>query len=164
MWTISVLASLLLGVSATAKAPATKIDADSLRHDERRGITIFEGNVSLSRDGLLMKGGRLELRQLPNGTSKGLLWGSPATIRQQRLGGQEWVIGEANRIEYDSGSQVSILDGAASLRRMQGEILKERLSGDRLRYNHVKEEYIVDSSEAEGRARLILLPQGKEPR
>ena len=156
-------ALLLLG-PINASPIATRVDADRLQHDDRSGVTIFEGNVSLSRGSLLMKGDRLELRQMPDGSSLGGLWGKPARIRQQRINSQEWIEGEAHRIDYDSASQVSVLEGQASMKRLQGENLLDQVAGDRIIYNGLSEAYKVDSEGGRGRSRMTLMPGNERAR
>jgi len=155
---IAFLAALVLAGPLSATPVATKVDADRLQHDDRGGMTIFEGNVSLRRGSLLLKGDRLELRQMPDGSSKGSLSGEPAMIRQQRLNSQEWVVGEAHRIDYDSASQVSVLEGQASMKRLQGETLRDHVAGDRLIFNSLTEEYKVESGSGRSRSRMTLMP------
>ena len=57
--------ALLSSLVYATEPPATKIDADELRHDEQKLVTEFRGNVSLNRGALSLQGDALELEQLP---------------------------------------------------------------------------------------------------
>lgn len=148
---------LLAGPASDRKAP-TKVDSDQLKHDDRKGVTVFIGNVVLSKGSLVMKGDRLELKQMPDGSSRGVLTGTPALIRQRRTIENEWMVGRANRIDYDSQTEVSVLTGNAVMRRLSGENEKDRIAGDRLLYSSVSEAYEVQTSSGQGRATMSVMP------
>lgn len=105
-----------------------------------------------------MRGDRLELQQLPDGTSKGSLTGSPARIRQRRSADNEWMVGHAERIDYNTGSEVSVLTGNAIMIRLTGETERDRIAGDRLVYDSVAETYQVESSSVKGRSNMAVMP------
>jgi lipopolysaccharide export system protein LptA len=141
----------------------TKIDADSLAHDEQKQITVFTGNVVLTKGSLLLKGSRLELRQLPSGAMISVITGSPAAFRQQRGQTNEWIEGEGLIIEYDGTTEVITLTGQATMRRTQKDALLDQVSGDRLRYNNLSETYQVETDPGMPRARMTLMPKPQPP-
>jgi len=151
------LQPLVAAPASDRKAP-TKVDSDQLKHDDKRGVTVFIGNVVLSRGSLVMKGDRLELQQMPDGSSRGVLIGTPAVIRQRRAVDNEWMVGRASRIDYDSQTEVSVLTGNAVMRRLSGENEKDRIAGDRLLYSSVSEVYEVQTSNGRGRATMSVMP------
>jgi lipopolysaccharide export system protein LptA len=143
---------------ADRQAP-TKIDADTLAHDEQKLTTVFSGNVVLTKGSLLLKGNRLELQQQPNGTMKSLITGNPARFRQQRGQTKEWIEGEGLTIEYDGTTEVVTITGQATMRRTQNDDLLDQVSGDRLRYNNILETYRVEALPGMPRARMTLMPK-----
>lgn len=154
-----------LGASAplSDRQAPTKVDSDRLQHDEKRSFTVFSGNVLLTRGSLVMRGDRLELQQLPDGSSRGVLTGSPAHIRQRRSAENEWMVGRAERIDYDSRSEISVLTGNALMLRLAGETERDRISGDRLVYNSAAETYQVESTSSRGRSNMAVMPSPRNP-
>lgn len=156
---------VLLVPAATLAAPAsdrlsaTRIDADALKHDDRRLVSVFEGSVRVSKGSLLMRGDRLELRRMPDGSSRFTLTGSPASFRQRRTPSNEWIQGQAVRIDYDSASEISVLGGTALLTRLIGEVEIDGVTGERLVYNGVAETYIAEHlSDPSKRATMSIRP------
>ncbi|MEY3096332.1 MAG: lipopolysaccharide transport periplasmic protein LptA [Pseudomonadota bacterium] len=147
---------------ADREAP-TKIDADRLDHDDQKLVTVFSGNVSLTKGSLVLRGDRLELRQQPDGTSQGVLTGRPARFRQKREGVDEWMVGESLRIDYDSKTEIAILSEQAMMRRLAGESVMDQVSGDRVVYNNVTEVYGVEVKPGQARARMTLMPRPSQP-
>ena len=62
----------------------TMIDSDRLNHDEQKQITIFTGNVVLTKGTLVMRGDRMEMWQDAAGNYFGIVTGKPAKFRQKR--------------------------------------------------------------------------------
>ena len=164
------------GVSLTPPAYAEKadrdkptvVDSDKLDHDDAKQITIFTGNVVLTKGTLVMRGDRLELWQDTNGNYFGIMTGRPAKFRQKRDGGNEYMDGEGQRADYDGKTEIVVLTNNAIMRRYDGDVLRDSVAGDRLTYNNVTDRYNVDSSTGQGRSRMLLMPKsevvpGKSP-
>lgn len=160
LWVI-VTPAVAVANPADRQAP-TKIDADSLAHDEQKLTTVFSGNVVLAKGSLLLKGSRLELRQQPNGTMLSLITGAPASFRQQRGQTNEWIEGEGLTIEYDGTTEVVTITGQATMRRTLKDALLDQVSGDRLRYNNLLETYQVEADPGMPRARMTLMPKPQQ--
>ncbi|MCP2937323.1 lipopolysaccharide transport periplasmic protein LptA, partial [Salmonella enterica subsp. enterica serovar Typhimurium] len=83
--------------------------ADALRYDDLKQVSIFTGNVVLTRGSIVIKGARVEVRQDPQGYQFGVVTaaeGQRATFRQKRDGENEFVEGESDTIEYDGRADV----------------------------------------------------------
>ena len=137
----------------------TTIDSDKLNHDDQKQITVFTGHVVLTKGSLLMRGDRMEMWQDSAGHYFGILTGRPATFRQKREGVNEYMEGESLRVDYDGKDEIVVLTTNAVMRRLEGDVLKDRVAGDRLTYNNVTEQYAVDSSDGKGRSRMFLMPK-----
>ncbi len=153
----------LAATPAQPMKPATRIQSDQLQHDDQRQVTVFSGNVSLSRDGLVLKGDRLELTQRADGSSLAVLDGRPAQFIQQRLGSADRIQGSSTRLEYDSKTEVVVLMGSAQLRRSQKERLLDEVVGDRVAYSTPTETYEVQTAKGQGRAQMTLMPREARP-
>ena len=141
----------------------TTIDSDKLNHDDQKQITVFTGHVVLTKGSLLMRGDRMEMWQDTAGHYFGVLTGRPATFRQKREGVNEYMEGESLRVDYNGKDEIVVLTANAVMRRLEGDVLKDRVAGDRLTYNNVTEQYAVDSSDGKGRSRMFLMPKTHTP-
>lgn len=137
----------------------TLIDSDRLDHDDQRQITVFTGNVVLTKGTLVMRGNRMEMWQDAAGNTFGTLTGEPARFRQKRDGLNEFMEGEGLRLDYNGREELVTLSGNAIMRRLAGDLLKDQVSGDRLSYNNLSEKYRVESGEGQGRSRMFLTPR-----
>lgn len=150
---------------ADRSAPAV-VESTSLDHDERSGVTIFEGNVVLTKGSLILRGNRLVLRQLDSGVFTAEVTGSPARVQQARDTPGEMIRGEGAQILYNSQDEQAILTGQAIMRRLSGSQLLDQLIGERLVYSSVTETYKVESAagagasaSAPGRVQMTILPR-----
>jgi lipopolysaccharide export system protein LptA len=101
----------LLGLSLCLVAPAhaeradrTKpinLESDSMRVDDVQKISVFEGKVVMTQGTLTIHADKITVRQDKEGHQYGSASGNLATFRQKRDGADEYVEGEAERIEYD---------------------------------------------------------------
>ena len=160
-------ACLLAGTTALAERadrdkPLT-IDADALRHDDQKQITVFTGRVTANKGTIAIRGARLEVRQDAAGNQFGILTAEPgqrAFFRQKREGLDEYIEGEAEQVEYDSTTDTARLMRKAELRRYQGTTVADEVFGTLIVYNGTTEVFTVDGQPGPGgRVRAILAPR-----
>ena len=172
---LSLSCALGLGVAHAEKADRNKpiqIEADSLRYDDLKQISVFTGRVMLTKGSIVIRGARMEVRQDPEGYQYGIITEEPgkrAFFRQKREGpGNEFVEGEAEVIEYEGRSDVVKLSKSAQLRRLRGETLADEVLGAVIRYNNLTDVFTVDGagdkSDKAGRVRVMLIPKPSEER
>jgi len=89
----------------------------------------------------------------------GIVTGKPAKFRQKRDAVNEYMDGESLRIDYDGQQEIVILTNNAIMRRLEGDVLMDQVSGDRLNYNNITERYLVESGDGQGRSRMFLMPK-----
>ena len=80
------------------------VEADALRYDDLKQVSVFTGNVVLTKGSIIIRGAQLEVRQDPDGYQFGVVTGSaasPAFFRQKRDGLDEFIEGDGETIEYD---------------------------------------------------------------
>ena len=107
----SLAAVVLLGLFLALAAPAqaeradrTKpinLESDSMRVDDVQKTSVFEGKVLMTQGTLTIRADRITVRQDKEGNQYGTASGNPATFRQKRDGADEYIDGEAERIEYN---------------------------------------------------------------
>ncbi len=85
----------------------------------RKQTAVFEGNVVLTQGTLIIRADKLTVRQDKDGFQYGIAIGKPATFRQKRDGADEYIDGEAERIEYDGKHDQVELFNRARLTREQ---------------------------------------------
>ena len=123
------------------------IEADNLRHDELKQISVFTGKVVATKGSIVMRGSRLEVRQDPEGYQHAVLSAednSRAFFRQKREGLNEFMEGEAQSIEYDGRADQVRFSQRAELRRLRGTVVSDEIVGQSITYNNLTEVFTVD--------------------
>jgi lipopolysaccharide export system protein LptA len=112
---------LSLAFSASAEkadsAKPTNIEADKMSSDDARRMTIFEGNVRLSKGTVLVRADRIVVRQDADGFQFSTAYGKPVRFRQKGdpKDGCDgvWTDGEALRVEIDNRNEkIELFDKA----------------------------------------------------
>ena len=170
------VAILACGMASAEKADSAKpmhIEADALRHDDLKQISVFTGNVVVTKGTIILRGAQLEVRQDAQGYQFGVMTAEPgkrAFFRQKRdtaLGApDEFVEGEGEVIDYDGRADIVKFIRRAELRRYMGGTLADQLNGDLIVYNNLTGIFTVDGNPANasaanpgGRVRAILAPR-----
>jgi lipopolysaccharide export system protein LptA len=148
------------------------IEADNLVHDELKQISIFTGRAVLTKGTLVLRGSRIEVNEDPDGYQFGVVFADGnkrAFYRQKREGLQEFMEGEAQRIEYDGREDRVTLIDQAEVRRYRGATLGDQMNGKRIVYNNLTDIFTIDgqpaaddkssSKAANGRVRATLVPR-----
>jgi len=141
--------------------------------DEAKQLNILQGNVEISKGSIVIRADRVEVQQNPQGTQSAVATGWPnrrAYFRQRREGTDEYIEGEAERLEYDGTRDVVRLVNQAVLRRFRGNALADEVAGNTVTYDNTTEVYQVlggpSSAAPAGRVRGVLTPRegaGSEP-
>jgi lipopolysaccharide export system protein LptA len=161
---------LSLGLPAWAeKADRDKpmnAEADAMRHDDLKQLTVFTGNVVISKGSILIRGGRVEVSQSPDGYQRAQITAAPGQLayyRSKRDGVDETVEGEAELIEYDGRADTVQFSRRAVLRRLVGSSLADETTGALIRYDNLADVFTVDGAPrngaAGGRVRAQLSPR-----
>jgi lipopolysaccharide export system protein LptA len=167
------LACCLLASAAQAeKADRNKpmnIEADTLRYDDVKQLSIFSGNVVLTKGSIVVRAAQIDVRQDADGYQFGTITGvadKPAFFRQKREGMDEFIEGESELIEYDGRADVVKFVRKATLRRLRGASLADEITGGLIVYENLTDTFSVDGSTAKGapavpgqRVRAMLTPK-----
>jgi lipopolysaccharide export system protein LptA len=168
----AVLAGLLChGWALAERADRDKpmnAEADALRYDNARQTSVFTGNVVITKGSIVLRGAQVEVRQDAQSGQFGLVTGTaaaPAFFRQKRDVPDEFIEGEALRIDYDSKADVVRFTGNAVLRRYRGTQVNDESSGATIVYNGATDMFTVDGGESNlspgnphGRVRAMITP------
>lgn len=166
------LGPLLILVSALVAVPAmaeradrdkpTNIESDRLQYDDGKKVTVFTGNVVLTKGTIVLRGDRLQLRQFDDGAQSAVATGKRASFRQKRDGMDQFVHGLANEIDYDSRNEIVKLTGDALVRRLECEVAIDEITGGVVVYNARTETFTVDGKDRSGqggRVRIVIQPR-----
>ena len=97
---------------------ATQIEANRMTADDIKRMTIFEGNVVLTKGTIAVRAERIVVRQDAEGYQRTIADGSPVRFKQKqdpKEGEKEgrWMDGEALRVEIDERKQtLELFDNA----------------------------------------------------
>jgi lipopolysaccharide export system protein LptA len=153
------------------------VEADALRYDDVKQVSLFTGQVVLTKGTILIRGARLEVRQDPQGNQYGVVTAEPgklAFFRQKREGLDETIEGEGETIDYDGRQDTVKFIGQAQLRRYQGAKLFDEFNGGLIVYNNLTDVFTLDGAPTSasqgstgrpgaptGRVRAMLTPKPK---
>lgn len=140
----------------------TQVEADRMTSDEARRISIFEGNVVLTKGTMQLRAERVVVRQDADGFQHASASGSPVKFRQRSdaRGNQEgvWLDAEARRIEVDERNERVELHENARVTRDQDEV-----RGSYILYDQRSEFFSVSSPKDAPGARVHAVIQPKKP-
>lgn len=171
------LAVLSVALLATQPAFAERADRDKpmlleanrISIDDAKKIQILEGDVVITKGTMTLKAARIVVTEDKYGFQKGTAFGGKdglARFRQKREGKDEYMDGEAERIEYNSNSEIAELFHRAWVK--SGE---DQVKGDYIWYDAISEKYLVTAGETRdakappSRVRAVIQPKssGNEP-
>ena len=131
-------------------------------------FVVFNGNVVVTKGTMTIRAARIEVRELPDGYHTAVAFGSPgkhATFRQKRDVPDEYIAGDAERLEYDGKSDVIRFVNNASVRRLRGGETADEVSGNLVTYDSTTEVFSVSggatptATNPGGRIRVTLMPK-----
>ncbi len=131
------------------------VEADALRYDDLKQLSVFTGNVVLTKGTILIRGAKVEVRQDPEGYQFGLVTAEPgkrAFFRQKREGMDEFIEGEGELIDYDSRADSVKFITRAQLRRYQGTTLNDEFNAGVIVYNNTTNVFTLDGAPGAGSA------------
>ena len=161
------LTAALAGAAHAERADRDKpvnIEADRMLADDARQTVEFEGRVVMTQGTFTLRANRITVRQDKDGFQFGVATGNPATFREKRDGADEWIEGQAKRIEYDGRAQrVELFDQARVARD------KDEVRGNHISYDQRGEVYRVQGAKdtqaqpaREERVRAVIQPKKRD--
>jgi len=152
------------------------IEADAMTYDDLKQQTIFTGHVVATKGTILIKADKVVVTQDPQGYQFATGTMAPgatslAYFRQKREGLDEFVEGEAERIDYDGRQDLTTLTTRATVRRLQGlSTLMDQVHGSVITYDGQNDFYtakagkdVAGPGNPTGRVRAMLSPRNRGP-
>jgi lipopolysaccharide export system protein LptA len=135
--------------------------------DLQKQVVVFSGNVVVTKGTMVIRASRIEVRQTPDGYDMATAYGQPgkpATFRQKRDNVDEYLDGEAERLEYDGKTDVVRFLNGAVLRRLRGATPADEITGNLITYDATTDQLTVSGNVAtaanpSGRVRAVLTPR-----
>jgi len=172
-------ALVIAGLAAGAASPVQAEKADRFKPlnveadlpgkiDLLNQHVVFNGNVVVTKGTMTIRASRIEVRESPDGYHTAIAFGSPsqhATFRQKRDSPDEYIAGDAERLEYDGKSDVIRFVNNASVRRLRGSETADEISGNLVTYDSGTEVFNVTggapatAANPGGRVRAVLTPK-----
>ncbi|MET0264493.1 MAG: lipopolysaccharide transport periplasmic protein LptA [Duganella sp.] len=177
----TILSAALLLAAVTMPAHAEKADSTKpievtfgqLDADDVKQIKTFTGNVVFTRGTIRMTSPKAVVTQDPEGYQFVVLTGGPgvqATFRQRLDGdGDQWVEGQADRIEYDDKTELVKLFAKGRIKRLEGSKVTSQVDGEFISYDSRREVFAVkntptgDSKVGGGQSTMVIQPSPKRP-
>ena len=166
--TFALLGALLLasGPALAERADKEKpinLEADKVTVDDIKGVQILEGNVILTQGTMMIHADRIVVTEDQYGFHHGTAFGGPnglAHFRQKRDDSDAWIEGEAERIEYDTRTEVAELFHRAWVK--NGE---DQIHGDYIWYDATSQRYLATKGDTglkqPTRVRAMIQPKKK---
>lgn len=171
--TVFALAPQAFAERADKDKPAI-INADKSSGDDLNQTSVYTGDVVLTKGTITLRGDQLTTRQDPEGYNHATLIatqpGKLAYFRQKREGVDEYIEGQAERIEYDEKTDTVKLFNHAIIKRLAAGRDADEIRGDRIDYNSRTEVYNARSNAPsadatagakDSRVRVVLQPKIK---
>ena len=161
-----VLATAIAGSARAERADRDRpvnIESDRMNADDAQKTAVFEGRVVLTQGTLMIRADRLTVRQDGEGFHSAVALGKPSTFRQKREGLDEYIDGEAERIEYDGRADKVQLFNNARVRRDSGDDVRGHyISYDaKTEYFSVQSSKDADAQSRDARVRAVIMPKTK---
>jgi lipopolysaccharide export system protein LptA len=141
------------------------VEAQRLSIDDANKVQILEGDVVLTKGTMVLRADRVVITEDQYGFQKSVAFGGKnglARFRQKREAREDFVEGEAERIEYNTLDEVAELFHRAWFK--SGE---DTIKGDYIWYDAINEKYLVTAGENRDpkaqppRVRAVIQPKGK---
>ena len=144
------------------------IEADRMSMDDIKKIQVFEGNVIVTQGTMQILTNKLVVTQDADGFQKGVATGGAgglARFKQKRDGVDEYMEGEAERIDHDTREEKTEFFIRGWVKNGQDEV-----KGPYISYDALTEKYLVTNGSggqktatgaAQARVRAIIQPKGK---
>ena len=169
---VAALAALIALPAAAENADRDKpmnAEADALRYDDLKQTSVFTGNVVITKGTTIIRGDRVDVQQDAEGYQRAIVVVAPGKLafyRKKRDLLDEFIEGEAERIEYDSRADVVKFIRRAVLRRYKGATLADESTGAQINYDNTTDVFTVDggtqnqsAGNPTGRVRALLSPR-----
>jgi lipopolysaccharide export system protein LptA len=142
-----------------------QIEAARMSIDDAKKIQILEGDVVVIKGTMVLRADHVVITEDEYGFQKGTATGGKdglARMRQKREGMDEYIDGEAERIDYNTNTEIAEFFHRAWVKSGQDQV-----RGDYIWYDGISEKYLVtagknrDPKAPPARVRAVIQPKNK---
>ncbi|MDQ2694111.1 MAG: lipopolysaccharide transport periplasmic protein LptA [Pseudomonadota bacterium] len=126
----ALLAPLLAFALPEDRNKPIELVADSARWDQNTGVSVYEGNVTITQGTMRLQADTVTIRMKDGEFDTMEAVGRPAVLRVIPARNKQEIVGTGQRVDYDVKSSLLVL--TVNARVTQG---KDVFSGDRIEYN-----------------------------
>ena len=165
--TLCLLAALPVHAERADRDKPMLLEASRVSIDDAKKIQILEGDVVITKGTMILKADRVVITEDQYGFQKGTAFSGKdglARFRQKREGKDEYIEGEAERIEYDGRADKVELFNRAYVKSGHDEV-----RGRYIAYDGKTENYVAASSSPAGdkgsgseRVHAVIQPKNKD--
>ncbi len=162
LWRAGCILLMLLSLAPTWTLAASKnedlpilIEADSADIDDRKGISIYRGNVEIRQGTSVLTADKVTVQHPDKKAQKIIAVGKPVKYRQPQVDGKPDIRAEALQAEYHTTSEELIMIGDAVL--FQGN---DSFRSDRITYDR-KSGMLKGGTSAQGKRRVQVTIEAK---
>lgn len=150
------------------RAKRLVVESDAATYDELKRITVLTGNVVITKGTLVLKADRVEVREGADGYRTAVAIGGSrqATFRQKRDAPNEYIDGQADRLEYEERREAIRFVDNATVRLLRGNAVGDEITGNLITYDGTSEVFNVSGGRSggsagasSGRVRAVLAPR-----
>ena len=148
--TVTLLILALLSQAAFAERAdrdkPMQVEANRISIDDAKKIQILEGDVVVIKGTMVLRADRVVITEDEFGFQKGTAFGGKdglARMRQKREGLDEYTDGEAERIEYNTNTEI-----AEFFHRAWVKSGPDQVRGDYIWYDSISEKYLVTAGQS----------------
>ncbi len=171
---LALLLAAVLPIGALAERAdrdePVNLEADRVSLDDKNKVAVFEGRVTLTQGTLVLRAEKVVVTQDAAGFQRGVATGGGgglARFRQKREGRNDYLEGEAERIEHDARSEQTKFFNRAWVKSGSDEV-----RGQYIFVDSVSEKYVVTSGPdgtvaksgpgQDTRVRAVIQPKAKD--
>lgn len=139
-----------------------KLDANNATLDYKNKVTVFTGNVVITRGSLVVHADKGMASEDKDQHKMITLYGAPVTFVQLQDDGEK-IEGQGNQFDYNAKTNLAILSGRARVKKGKNIVI-----GEKITYNMVTQVYSASATPANGinkqtsgRITVILDPGSK---
>lgn len=171
IWACGLIAAIVQPAFAE-KADRNKpmqIQADRLEVDDIKKVSVYSGNVILTKGTILIRADKLTVTEDTQGFQMGVANGKPASFRQKREGLDQFVEGYGERVDYDGKNETVKFSQKAQLRRLEKEKVTDQADGAVIIWDSRTEFFTVESGitgqtmqNPNGRVKVTIQPKNQD--
>jgi lipopolysaccharide export system protein LptA len=159
--TIAAAAWLAAAMAANSAPPPEEpvvLEADSAEIDDKKGVSVYTGNVKLTRGALTMTADKLTVYRQKQELQKVVAVGAPVHLHRAASATTKEARGEGQRAEYDPNSgDVLLLENAVLFQD------RNEFRGNEIRYN-LNSEFVnaTKGASSDQRVRVVIHPKNSD--